>query len=285
MALIDTQTFPLTRQRLEAAVRIIPKNPDIFSGNRMREARVEFISGKNVLSSIKGWLMAADIVEKSGHSYQLTEFGKRIFDNDPQIARAGSWWAVHLNICFSMRCEPYRSLFAVLGGRGGWHVVDQKFAELISPLVAESSGGAVAPGTIVSNLDGVKQMFLGQSPLTDLGLIETRKEAGKQLFRLGTPEVGDETLVYALALARQRHFRGAMTLNFSELIGVDLHHFLGMSVSRLQRRLREMSRNRKWEEHFKFVEGRDLESIEPRSNLWPRLAVLPLLQETTDTWI
>jgi hypothetical protein len=76
-----------------------------------------------------------------------------------------------------------------------------------------------------------------------------------------------------------------MTLNFSELIGVDLHHFLGMSVSRLQRRLREMSRNRKWEEHFKFVEGRDLESIEPRSNLWPRLAVLPLLQETTDTWI
>jgi hypothetical protein len=285
MALIDTQTFPLTRQRLEAAVRIIPNNPDIFSGNRMREARVEFISGKNVLSSIKGWLVAAEIAERKGNSYQLTEFGRRVVDNDRKIARAGSWWAVHLTICFSTRCEPYRTFFAVLGDRGGWHVVDQKFAELISPLVAESSGGAVAPVTIVGNLDGVKKMFLGESPLTDLGLIETRKEAGKQLFRLGTPEVADETLVYALALARQRHFRSAATINFSELTGIDFHHFLGMSVSKLQRRLREISRNRKWAEHFKFVEGKDLESIEPRSSLWPRLAVLPLLQETTDTWL
>jgi hypothetical protein len=152
-------------------------------------------------------------------------------------------------------------------------------------MVIESSGGAVTPATIASNLDGVKKMFLGESPLTDLGLVETRKEEGKRLFRLGTPEVADETLVYALSLARERYFRDAATLEFQELISIEFHHFLGMSVNRLQRRLRELSRNRKWEEHFKFAEGQNLESIELRSKLWRRLAVLPLLQETADTWI
>lgn len=285
MALIDTQTFPLTRQRLEAAIRIIPNNPDIFSGSRMREARVEFICGSKVLPSIKGWLLAAYVAERQGNSYQLTEFGKRLLDNDRKIGSAGSWWAVHLNVCFSIRCEPYRSFFAVLGGRGGWHSVGVSFAESISPMVIESSGGAVTPATITSNLDGVKTMFLGESPLTDLGLIETRKEEGKRLFRLGIPEVADETLVYALSLARQRHFRNAATLDFTELTSIDFHHFLGMSVNRLQLKLRELSRNRKWEEYFKFAEGQNLESIELRSKLWPRLAVLPLLQETEDTWI
>jgi hypothetical protein len=128
-------------------------------------------------------------------------------------------------------------------------------------------------------------MFTGSSPLTDLGLIETRKEAGKQMFRLGTPEVADETLVYALSLARERHFRSAATLDFSELTGIDLQHFLGMSVNTLQRRLRELSRNRKWADHFKFVEGKGLESIDLRPGLQSRLTVLPLLQETDDTWI
>lgn len=285
MPLIDTQTFPLTRQRLQAALRIIPNNPDIFSGNRMREARVEFISGKNVLSSIKGWLIAANVAEKSGHNYQLTEFGKRVYENDRQIARAGTWWALHLNICFSARCEPYRSFFAALGDRGGWHSLDQEFAESISPRVIESSGSTVTPTTISQNLDGIKKMFLGESPLTDLGLIDARKEAGKQLFRLGAPEITDETLIYGLALATEECFPYTATFHFTELAGIDFHHFFGMSVNSLQRRLRELSRNRKWEEHFKFIEGRDLESIEPRANLSPRLAVLPLLQETTDTWI
>jgi hypothetical protein len=285
MALIDTQTFSLSRQRLEAAIRLLPSNSDIFSGNRMREARVEFICGSKVLPAIRGWLLAAQIAKNDGRSYLLTEFGKQIHTYDPQAKKAGSWWALHLNICFSARCEPYRTFFAVLGDRNSWLAVDLGFAEEISPTVIEISGGNVAPISIEGNLEGIKKMFLGDSPLSDLGLIETRNEAGTRLFRLGSPEVTDQTLVYALALARERHFRHAPTVNFQELIGIDFHHFLGLSVNKLKRRLRDLSRQQAWEEYLKFAEGKDLESIELRDKLRPRHAVLALLQDADDTWL
>ena len=285
MELIRTQTFPITRQRISAALRLIPQQPDILSSAaRMREARIHFICGTNVRQSIRGWLMAAGVISSEGRSYKLTEFGERLAKNDISMAHSSSWWCFHLNICFSSRSEPYRSFVAEMGRQTAW-VPANSIAQSVAKCIENKTGQAFADATIENDLEGIIKIFTGASPLTDIGLIETRKEAGKQLFRLGTPEVTDETLVYALSLARERHFRNAATLHFKELTSVDFHHFIGMSVSRLQRRLREMSRNRKWEEHFKFVEGKDLESIEPRSSLWPRLAVLPLLQETTDTWI
>jgi hypothetical protein len=285
MALIDTQTFPLSRQRLEAAIRLLPTNPDIFSGNRMREARMEFICGSKVLPAIRGWLLATQVAQNDGRSYLLTEFGKQIHTYDPQAKKAGSWWAIHLNICFSFRCEPYRTFFATLGDRSSWLPVDLAFAETILPKVIEISGGSVAAKSIDGNLEGVKKMFLGDSPLTDLGLIETREQAGARLFRIGSPEVTDETLVYAIALARERHFRQAPTVNFQELIGIDFHHFLGLSVNQLKRRLRELSRQRAWEDYLKFAEGKDLESIELRDKLRTRHAALALLQDADDTWL
>ncbi len=228
--------------------------------------------------------MAANVIKNEGRNYSLTAFGESLAKNDLFLNRSGSWWSLHLNICFSARSEPYRSFFAELGDRATW-IPGSSVTSVVAQRIEKRTGTRFADATISNDLEGVMKMFTGSSPLTDLGLIETRKEAGKQLFRLGTPEVADETMVYALSLARERHFRNASTLHFTELTGIDFHHFLGISVNRLQRRLRELSRNRKWEEHFKFVEGKDLESIELRSKLWPKLAVLPLLQETEDTWI
>jgi hypothetical protein len=228
--------------------------------------------------------MAANVIKNEGRSYLLTAFGESLAKNDLSLSRSGSWWSFHLNICFSTRSEPYRSFFAELGYRATW-MPGSSVSSAVAQRIEKRTGTRFADATISNDLEGVVKMFTGSSPLTDLGLIEARKEAGKQMFRLGTPEIADETLIYALSLARERQFRSATTLHFSELTGVDLHHFLGMSVNGLQHRLREMSRNRKWEEHLKFVEGKDLESIELRSRLWPRLAVLPLLQETEDTWI
>ncbi len=280
-----TQTFPITKQRLSTALRLVPQQPDILSSaSKMREARIQFICGTNVRQSIRGWLMAANVIRNEGRNYLLTAFGESLAKNDLSLSRSGSWWSFHLNLCFSTRSEPYRSFFAELGERATW-VVGSSLSSRVAQRIEKRTGTRFAEATISNDLEGVVKMFTGSSPLADLGLIETRKETGKQVFRLGTPLVADETLIYALSLARERHFRSAATLHFSELTGVDLHHFLGMSVNALQRRLREMSRNRKWEAHLKFVEGKDLESIELRSSLSPRLTVLPLVQETDDTWI
>ena len=89
MALIGTETFPLTKQRLITALALIPNQPDAFSGSKMRESRVAFICGKNVLDSIRGWLLAANIINKDGRQYFLTDYGKRLFSNDPRMEKAG----------------------------------------------------------------------------------------------------------------------------------------------------------------------------------------------------
>ncbi len=285
MALIDTQTFPLTRQRLTAALRLIPQQADIFSGEKMREARARFISGKNVLSSIRGWLQAANVVKRDGRSYFLTDFGKSLAGNDLRMSRAASWWCFHLSVCFSQRCEPYRSFFWILGERPDWVIFDHALIEKVSAVVAESSGLDVADASIEKNLEGVVKMFMGDSPLTDLGLIETRKEAGKLMIRLSEAIVQDQAIVFALALARHRHYPSAITINFSELIDIGLNHFLCMSVNMLRRRLREISRIRSWQASLAFVEGKDLDSIQFGDDLSPAKTLLRLLQETEDTWI
>ena len=105
----------------------------------MREARVGFICGSKVLPSIKGWLVAAHVAERKGNSYLLTDFGKRVLDNDNKVGKAGSWWAVHLNVCFSARCEPYCSFFAVLGDRAA--LIDGTLGIYTNRLMIERTSG------------------------------------------------------------------------------------------------------------------------------------------------
>ena len=251
----------------------------------MREARVQFVCGKNVLASMRGWLMAANIIEKTGNSYTLTDFGGRLVSNDKQLARAGSWWCFHLNVCFSFREEPYRSFFQLLGERGSWLPFDDDLVKKIASILTEYSDFDGALVTIDGNIEGVKRMFIDEGPLTDLGLIETRKDSGKLAIRLSTPVVADQTIIYALALARHRYFRTATTVHFSELIGANFNHFLCMSVNDLRKRLRVISRGQEWSDYMKFIEGKDLDSIELRDKLHPKMTVLQLLQETDDTWV
>jgi hypothetical protein len=285
MELIRSQTFPITRQHVIAALTLIPGQPEILSGSAtLRESRVKFICGTNVRQSIRSWLLAADVIAGNGRRYTLTDFAACLLKNDAVLANSSSWWAIHLNLCFSERCEPYRSFVAEVGHSGTW-VAAGALLPSVGKRIAGRAGQEFAEATIKSDLEGIFKMFTGHSPVTDLGLIETRDEDATRVFRLGNPVVTDQTLVYALALAKRSHFRNAATVNFRELIGIDFHHFLGLSVSTLQRRLRDLSRQRAWEDYLKFAEGMDLESIELRDKLRPRHAVLALLQGADDTWL
>lgn len=285
MALIDTQTFPLTKQRLTTALALIPRQPDAFSSSKMRETRVAFISGKNVLSSIRGWLLAANVVASDRSQYLLTDYGKRLLANDPRLEKAGSWWSFHLSICFSKRCEPYRSLFYVVGESAGYVADDDA---LITKLAAASEGQdllSVASITIDNNLAGVLRMFMGESPLSELGLIDVISEGNERWFRLADPNVPDQAIVHALALARHKHFPSRITVHFSELADIGLHHFLCLNVTDLRKRLRELCKSLAWQQHFAFIEGQDLDSIQFGDRLNPSQTLLNLLQESEDTWI
>jgi hypothetical protein len=285
MALIDTQTFPLTRQRLTDALAFIPNQPDAFSASRWRETRVAFMSGKNVLMSIRGWLLAAGVIMNDRSQCFLTEYGKRLLANDSRMEKAGSWWSFHLNICFSERCEPYRALFYVLGENAGYITHDDALASRIAAILEAQPGTDVKNTSIKTNLAGVLKMFMGDSPLSDLGLLDILREDNKRRLRLAEPNVPDQAIVYALAIARQKHFPTRMTVHFSELVDIGFHHFLCLTVTDLRKHLRELSKSLTWKGHFGFIEGRDLDSISFGDRLNPNQTLLNLLQESEDTWI
>ena len=284
MALIDTQTFTLTRQRLITALSLISNTPDIFSAGRMREARVAFISGKNVISSIRGWLLAAKVINNGTKSqYLLTDYGKRLLSVDPKMQKASSWWSLHLNICLSDRCDPYRALFYVLGEHKDYIAQDELLTSKLSAIINDNHSNAIANASIETNLAGVIKMFTGESPLSDLGLLDTLDNKSK--IRLGDPFVTDQAIGYGLALARHRFFATRTTVNFREFVDFGFHHFLCLSVNDLRNRLRELSRSAAWQQHFSFIEGKDLDSIQFGDRLNPNQTLLQLLQESEDTWL
>ena len=285
MAMIDTQTFPLTKQRLATALALIPTQPDAFSPNRMRETRVQFISGKNVLSSIRGWLLAANVIANDKSRNFLTDYGKQLVANDPQMENARSWWSFHLNICFSERCDPYRALFFAIGESAGYVLDDDALLWKLAAIIGEKTSAELALATIETNLIGVLKMFDGTSPLSDLGLIDILTEGNKQFLRLAEPNVPEQAVVHVLALARHKHFSTRATVHFSELVDKGVHHFLCLSVTDLRKRLRELGRSIIWQQHFEFLEGQDLDSVRFGERLNPSQTVLNLLQESDDTWI
>lgn len=285
MALIDTQTFPLTKQRLTTALAIIPGQPDAFSRARMRETRCAFISGKNVLDSIRGWLLAANIISRDGSKYFLTDFGKRLHATDARMETAAAWWSIHLNICFSERSEPYRALFIVVGEMTGDISLDDVLMSRIAAILDKQPGPAVSPATIEANLSGVLKMFMGGSPLSDLGLLDVLQGSNVRRLRLGEPTVPNQAIIHALALARHRLFPTRTTIHFSELVEISFHHYLCLPLNVLRNRLRELSRSTTWQQHLEFLEGQDLDSVRFGVRLYPNQTLLSLLQETEDTWI
>lgn len=282
MAMIDTQTFALSKQRLVAALKVIPGNPDIFGISRMREARVVFLSGKNVLISIKGWLQSANIITNNGRQYLLSNYGKQLNLNDPKMEKASSWWSVHLGICFSQRCEPYRSLFRELGCASNYVGKDDKLISSLSGRIEEASGDTKSADTIKTNLEGVIKMFNGKSPLTDLRLVEF--DGRGQQLKIGEPIVTDEIIIHAIALSRAAFFSGAITVNFRELVNNGVNDFLCLNVNNMRHRLRQISRSGRAQDYFSFAEGKDLDSIQFGSQLDPEKTLLNLLQESDDTW-
>lgn len=285
MALIDTQTFPLTRQRLTTALSFIPQHPDAFSGSRMRETRVAFISGTNVLSSIRGWLLAANVITRDKSHYLLTDYGKRLLENDPRMTKAASWWSVHLSICFSERSEPYRALFIILGENAGFVPHDAGLIAKISSVLEDKPGATVANASIETNLVGVIKMFMGDGPLSHLGLLDINEADGLRRLRLSEPIVPDHALVHALALAQRKYFPTRMTIHFSELIEVGFNHLLCVSIGAFRKRLRTLARSAEWKQHFEFLEGQDLDSLRFGDRLSPNETLLRLLQEAEDSWI
>jgi hypothetical protein len=282
MALIGNETFPLSQFWASKSILLIKNNRDIFSKARHREIRKELIAGSSVVKGIRGWLLAAQLINniKTGE-YELTNFARALLNNDPKLEKSASWWTVHLAICFSDRSEPYNQFFCNLDSLSKDWLKWDDLKNRIDLAIEDA-----AKGSLDSNLQGVKRMFENNHPFAEIGLIETRKNKEEGIsIRLGSPKLTDEIIIHALAMVRFHKYKSTPTVDFSELIKGGLGHFLCCTPPELREHLRRMKQSNKWQNYFNFNEQENLNSVSFEALCTPEKTLLLLLQEGRDTWL
>lgn len=288
MALISNEGEPVSKWWVQKGIDTIKIDREVFSSSNMRRARLELIAGKNRLSTIKGWMLAAQIIKNGRNSreFELSDFGFSLFENDPKLDKSASWWAFHLSICFSEINEPYASFFTNLDNLSkDWMSEKQMINKTINK-IKKDDGSDYTENTIDSLLSSVRRMFVDDRPLSELGLIETRKSAEQgSLIRLGTPKLTDEIIVHALAMMRFHQYKSRSSIDFSELLSTGLAHYLCCSPEQLRIQLRRISQNHRWKNHFGFNEAVNIDSISFGDDCNPRKTLLELLQKSEDTWL
>lgn len=282
MALIGNQKFALSKWWASKGIELVQNNRDIFSKSKLREARKTFIAGTNVIDSIQGWLLAAQLISriKTGE-YELTDFARALNKNDSKLEKSTSWWAIHLSICLSDRSEPYNQFFLNLDNFSkDW--IKKEDLEIKIDLVIEDA----AKASLVSNLEGVRKMFDNNNPLAEIGLIETRKNKEEGiLIRLGSPKITDEIVLHALAMIRFHRHKSEPTVDFSKLLTSGIAHFLCCSPAELREHFKRMKQSGKWFAYFNYDTQANLDSISFGDLCTPDKTLLLLLQEGSDTWL
>lgn len=285
MALISNEGEPVTGWWLSKGIELVKSERDIFSKSRMREARQMLIAGANRVATIKGWMLAAQLINnrQSPREYELTDYGLAIFNNDPNLSKSATWWSLHLSLCFSPVSEPYPTFFKSLESiTKDWVALSQLFCKTKNSLT-DATGNPYKDTTIESLISSVRRMFSKDNPLSELGLVEFKKDSNEQ--RLGSPILSDEIIVHALAMARFTHFRSRGSVDFSALANVGIYQFLCCSKDTLRQHLQRMSQMHQWQGYFSFDHAVDLDSITFKELCDPSKTVLLLLQKGPDTWL
>lgn len=287
MALINNQTFGFTKTWLVCALEIVHKENDIFRTSKMREARNKFIVGSNVLKSIKEWLLATNIIQKTKEKgcYELTNFGLSLKNNDAFLENASSWWSIHLAICFSenkngidAKNEPYVSLFNSLDSVSkSWVRYDEIQKNIINKFEDTYAKGSLEPA-----FEGVSKVFKKDQPLAEIGLIES--QSGFSKIRLGSPKLTDEIIIHCLAMARNCIFSSRVTVDFDELVKNNVNGKICLSPFELKSHIRRFASNNKYSDYIGYSENANLNSINFGERLQSNKTLIELLQSKQDIW-
>ena len=93
------ETFSLRYSWLTKAYQELLAKPDVFESE---DSTVRLGVGKNMVNAIRYWALAADVIEKGEEHYQVTDFGKFIFDEntgcDPYLEDEATIWLLHWKI-------------------------------------------------------------------------------------------------------------------------------------------------------------------------------------------
>lgn len=278
---LDTQTFAISRWWAHTGLSLIQSNGSIFSSSSLRQARREFIAGRNQINAIKNWMLAAQLIQKNGNAFELTREGQTIVKNDKELKKSSTWWAFHLLVCFGEDTFPYDAFFSSMDSNLKHFISLTNIKEFLFEV-----GGDRAESSIETYFEGVQKMFREDGVLQGLGLIETKKSSdGENYFKLANPFVSDATVLFALSLAKNKFFRNRPTIDFGELIKINLDRYLALSQDDLKQQLIRISHSPIGQGAITFNDVANISSIGFDSLFNEHKMLIVLLQEGADSWM
>lgn len=229
------ETFPLRYGWLKKAFDIIndnlddPKNKSVFTDD---EAIATLGVGKNMVSSIRYWAQASNILEEGGaNSLIPSSIGFRLFGPnglDPYMENAATLWLVHWNLC----SRPDRTTWY-------WafnHFQAQSFERdlLVKDLLRLAENRAwprVSPATVKRDVECFVRTYAAkppsehglheeslESPLAELGLLKaTGKKDGFRFVRGEHSALGDGVFSFAVAQFWNEFSPSASSLSFEAI--------------------------------------------------------------------
>lgn len=103
------ESFYIRDGWFQKAIHSINNSQDnIFSGIRGVD---ELGIGSNMVKSLKYYLIAADVIEKSSAKSELTEFGQLLLEYDPYLESSFSWFLIHYNLVTNYKEAPIFNMF------------------------------------------------------------------------------------------------------------------------------------------------------------------------------
>lgn len=235
-----------------------------------------------MLTAIKNWLSASKLIKKDGNGFVVGRYGKAILENDPTFQRSSTWWAFHLLLCLSEDAYPYHGVFVQLEPSVRTYIGTKALVERVS----EVEGNDLRVGTLETYLDGILKTFGRDGALEGLGLVESRIDRGASddnvFWRLGAPLVPDGAILFGIALTRERFFPTRISVDFSELIGMHLDHYLLTSQDALRARIKQLSLKNLG---LQYTTNANLDSLSFDPLFTAESVLITFLQEGADTWM
>lgn len=230
------ETFPLRYGWLQKAYDAVVGSTDGPTVNgifKSDEAIANLGVGKNMVSSIRHWAMACNVITNGNepNTIEITEFGRKIFGSnglDPYMEHPASLWLIHWHLAsklelttwywaFNVFPEPTfgresltQSLMLDFNGRGRQAVsattIRRDIECFLRTYVARRPSGN----------DSLEQTL--ESPLVELGLIKAiGKHDGFHFVRGSKSTLGSSVFLYALIEFWKGYSARTKTLSFEAI--------------------------------------------------------------------
>ena len=221
------QSFHIRRGWIHKGLKEIDKNPGLFNDKNIVLTDL-FGIGSNMVSSLKYWLEALNLVERkregSKVKYQLTQIGKIILEKDPYLEEVQTWQLIHYNLVQNE--EQATTWYWFFNEYKGSKFNRENLFNSLNSYIINKYQKEVSERSLKDDVSCLLNTYLNreiqtpeeniESPFAQLGLIEfDNKKNGEINYKKSSKKQLNGSLVYYILLNMAN---GKETLDLKEII-------------------------------------------------------------------